>query len=107
MGLFQPPLPSFAELTEQGLELLLRLAIGRPVAPLDRLLAPLPGLPGPLDESGQRPRHHRSGPAVRALGRGRVIATHPPAEDTLEGLLEGGLHGDLIAEGDDDPAELR
>src|SRR5207247_7994122 len=100
-------LPGFAELAQGFFELFLGLAIGCPVATLDGVLAPLPRLPRFLREPHDRARQGCGGLAVGSARRRGFVAAHASSKDALERLLERRLHGDLVAEGHDDAAELR
>jgi len=96
------------EAAEAPLEALLLLAVGRPVAAPQGLLALLPRLPRALAEQpqpgvgGRRRRRPRRGQR-RAR---RLVPAHPRTEDAPERLLERGLHRDLIAVGHDHAPEL-
>jgi hypothetical protein len=77
-------LAAFAELAERLFELLLRLAVGRPVTALERILASLPRFPGSLDESDHCTWHPQRGLAVGAARLRRLVAADASAEDALE-----------------------
>src|SRR5438132_293335 len=100
-------LAGFAELAERFFQLFLGLAVGRPVAALDRVLASLPRFPGSLHEPGEGAREGRPGLPVRFARLRGLLTPDAPAENALERLLERRFHGDLVAERDDDAPELR